>query len=155
MISLLLMAGTGAAPTNKSLEGTWTLVAADVTHADGSRGRDYGESPKGLLVIDAAGRYSLQIYKSERPKFAAGEKAKGTPVEFQSAVMGMSAHFGRIEVGAQDNTLTFKIETASFPNWEGTDKVCPGFEFKGEEFSYQSPKRPNGDTPISIWRRAK
>jgi Lipocalin-like domain len=43
-----------------SLAGTWTLVAADVLHADGTRGRDYGAAPKGLLLNDAQGHYSLQ-----------------------------------------------------------------------------------------------
>jgi hypothetical protein len=47
-----------------SLAGTWTLVAADVLHADGTRGPDYGAAPKGLLLIDAQGHYSLQIFKA-------------------------------------------------------------------------------------------
>jgi hypothetical protein len=29
--------------------------------------RDYGAAPKGLLLIDAQGHYSLQIFKAERP----------------------------------------------------------------------------------------
>ena len=39
----------------------------------------YGERPEGLLVLDADGRYSLQIFSADRPRFAAGDKAKGTP----------------------------------------------------------------------------
>ena len=31
------------------LAGTWTLVAADKLLPDGSRQKDYGEAPKGLL----------------------------------------------------------------------------------------------------------
>ena len=48
-----------ATVVDPSLVGTWTLVAADVQHPDGSRARDYGAAPKGLLLIDAQGHYSL------------------------------------------------------------------------------------------------
>lgn len=60
-----------------SLVGTWTLVAADAQHPDGSRASDYGVAPKGLLLIDAQGHYSLQIFKAERPQFASGDKGEG------------------------------------------------------------------------------
>ena len=39
-----------AATLDPSMVGTWTLVAADVLHPDGSRARDYGAAPKGMLV---------------------------------------------------------------------------------------------------------
>src|SRR5476649_1786254 len=56
------------------LAGTWTLVAADLIRPDGSRAHDYGAAPTGLMMIDAQGRYSAQIYKAERPRFASGDK---------------------------------------------------------------------------------
>ena len=46
--------------------GTWTLVAADVLHADGTRGRDYGAAPKGLLLNDAQGHYSAEPSRRAR-----------------------------------------------------------------------------------------
>ena len=55
------------------------LVAADVIHRGGSRGHDYGDMPKGLLMIDTQGHYSLQIYDSLRPRYASGDRARGTP----------------------------------------------------------------------------
>ena len=135
-----------------SLAGTWTLVAADVLHADGTRGRDYGAAPKGLLLIDARGHYSLQIFKAERPRFASGDKATGTPAEYQAAVLGSSTHIGTISVEPAAGTLTFKIESASFPNWEGTEQKRT-FELSGDELTYRVPARPDGNIPISVWRR--
>ena len=151
--------GTVAARAQKpkgisALAGVWTLVAADVIHPDGSRGRDYGEHPSGQMIIDPAGDYSVQIYRSERPRFAAGEKQKGTPAEFESAVMGASCHFGKMELDEAASTLIYKIESSSFPNWEGTQQRRR-FELVGDELSYRVPPRANGDVPVSVWRRRR
>jgi hypothetical protein len=136
------------------LAGTWALVAADVLHADGTRARDYGAAPKGLLLIDAQGRYALQIFKAERPRFASGDKLTGTPAEYEAAVLGSSTHFGTISVDPVGGTLTFQIENASFPNWEGAEQKRH-YELNGDELSYRVPTRPDGNTPISVWRRLK
>ena len=141
-----------SSPAVSPLAGTWTLVAADVVHADGTRARDFGAAPKGLLLIDMAGRYSLQIFKSERPRFAAGDKLAGTEAEYKAAILGSSTHYGTVSMDTARHTLTFKIEAASFPNWEGAAQIR-SYELKGDELSYRVPPRPNGDTPISVWRR--
>jgi hypothetical protein len=156
MMSMLSAPGALAAapPTALSLAGTWTLVAADVLHADGTRTRDYGAAPKGLLMIDAQGRYTLQIFKAERPRFVSGEKATGTPAEYEAAVKGCSTHFGTISIDPAAGTLTFHIENASFPNWEGAQQKRH-YELNGDELSYRVPTRPDGNTPISVWRRLK
>jgi hypothetical protein len=150
---LACSAGTPANDTHGgiSLAGTWTLVAADVLHPDGSRSRDYGDAPKGLLLIDHAGHYSLQLYRSDRPRFADPSKARATAPEYQAAVMGSSTHYGTVAV-EPDHHLVFRIEGASFPNWEGQQQ-SRSFELRGDTLSYRVPPRPDGNVPISVWRR--
>lgn len=147
-------AGTGMAGTrsNVSLAGTWTLVAADVLHPDGSRSHDYGDAPKGLLLIDRMGHYSLQIYRADRSRFANPDKAKASAQEYRAAVMGASTHFGTLTVEPDRHQLIFHIEGASFPNWERQQQTR-AFELHGDTLSYRVPARPNGDVPVSIWRR--
>lgn len=145
-------ASAGAARDASSLAGTWTLVAAEVQHPDGSRAPDYGAKPKGLLLIDGQGHYSLQIFKAERPAFHAGDKAKGTPDEYKAAVMGSSTHYGTLRIEADRSVLVFHIEGASFPNWEGQEQRRQ-YELKDGVLSYRVKARPNGDVPISVWRR--
>ncbi|NUU02722.1 lipocalin-like domain-containing protein [Herbaspirillum robiniae] len=140
-----------AAAFDPALTGTWTLVAADVQHPDGSRGRDYGAAPKGLLLIDARGRYSLQIFKAERPRFASPDKGAATADEYKAAVMGSSTHFGTISVDTAAGTLVFHIQNASFPNWEG-EQQKRNYTLQGGELSYRVTPRPNGDVPISVWK---
>jgi Lipocalin-like domain len=154
VISSLATATLWADPAISPLAGTWTLVAAEVLRSDGTRTHDYGAAPKGLLLIDGEGHYSLQIFKAERPRFATGDKLAGTEAEYKAAVLGSSTHFGTISVDAAAGTLMFKIDAASFPNWEGTVQTRR-YELKGDELSYRVPPRPDGDTPVSIWRRLK
>lgn len=143
------MAGTAG---DVSLAGTWTLVAADVLHPDGSRSHDYGEAPKGLLLIDRMGHYSLQLYRADRPRFANPSKAKATAQEYRAAVMGSSTHYGTIAVEPGKHQLVFHIEGASFPNWEGQEQRR-AYELKGNTLSYRVPPRPDGNVPVSVWRR--
>lgn len=135
-----------------SLAGTWTLVAADVLHPDGSRSHDYGEAPKGLLLIDRAGHYSLQLYRTDRARFANASKAKASAQEYRAAVMGASTHYGTVAVDPGRHQLVFHIQGASFPNWEGQEQRR-AFELHGDTLSYRVPPRPDGNVPVSVWRR--
>lgn len=134
------------------LAGTWTLVAADVIRPDGTRARDYGESPQGLLMIDGQGRYSAQIYQSERPRFASGRKDGGSAAEYRQAILGCSTHFGTIEVDAAGRIITVRVQRSSYPNQDDTEQKRE-FQLQGDELSYRVPPRPDGGIPISIWRR--
>ncbi len=150
VLANLIPAVQASNPSVSALAGIWTLVAADVEHPDGRRLRDYGAAPTGRLMIGTDGRYSLQIFKSERAAFSTNDKNAGTDTEFKSAVLGSSTHFGTIAMDG--STLTFRIEGASFPNWEGTIQRR-SFELKGDELSYRVPARADGGIPVSVWRR--
>lgn len=144
----------GGAPARFPLAGTWALEAADVVHPDGTQSSDYGAAPKGLLMIDRRGHYALQIFRAERAHFAVGDKAHGSPAEYQSAVMGSSTHYGTIELDASKRLLVFHIDGASFPNWEGQQQRR-SYALHGDVLSYRVPPRPNGDVPLSVWRRIR
>jgi hypothetical protein len=135
-----------------SLTGSWTLVAADVIHPDGTRGHDYGDAPKGLLIVDAKGRYSLQIYDSRRSHYASGDRDRGTPDEYKANALGISTHFGMLHVDG--DTMTLDVDSASFPNQDGKQQKRM-FKLDGDELSYRVQARPNGDVPVSVWRRLK
>ncbi|WP_029914032.1 lipocalin-like domain-containing protein [Caulobacter sp. UNC358MFTsu5.1] len=149
------LTGTAATAAEPALTGTWTLAAADRLKPDGTRARDYGQHPKGRLIIDAQGRYSLQIFDGDRPRIASGDKATATPVELTGAVMGSSTHYGTVAVDKAANVLVFRIEGASFANWEGTEQRRK-YALTTDTLSYQVPTpRPDGSIPISEWRRER
>jgi len=154
-MTLTMLAGMAArdVPAQESpLRGTWALVAADKILPGGEVARDYGENPKGRLVVDAAGRYSLQIFKSERLRFGTDDKAKGSADEYKSAAMGSSTHYGTVAIDDANGLLVFSIEGSSFPNWEGTVQKRQ-YELDGGRLTYRVPPRADGSIPVSIWRR--
>jgi len=139
-----------------SMQGTWVMQAAYEVTADGKRTTNYGEHPAGLLIVDAQGRYSLQIFRPDRPKFASGVKAQGTPEEMRAAVLGSSTHTGRITMDPVRRRITFDIETSSFPNWEGTRQVRE-YTFDDGVLTYAVPASASGNGTVawSVWRRAQ
>jgi Lipocalin-like domain len=137
------------------MQGTWTLAAAYEIQADGTRTTNYGEHPQGLLMVDANGRYSLQIFRPDRRKFASGVKVKGSPDEYRDAVVGSSTHTGRVRVDTAKHQLIFDIETASYPNWESTQQIRD-YKFKNDTLTYSVPASASGNGTIaySVWKRA-
>lgn len=139
------------------LAGTWMLKAVEVILPDGTHATDtaYGKNAKGILLIDADGRYSLQIFRPDRPKFASGDKRRGTPEEYASALLGMSTHIGHIEMDTVNKTLQFNIDYAAYPNWDNTAQIRK-FKLTGDELYYEVPsKAAAGTIPVSIWKRIK
>jgi hypothetical protein len=151
----LIAASAARAQDLKSLQGVWVMDSAYEIHPDGSRTTNYGEHPKGLFTVDAAGRYNMQIFKVDRPAFASGDKARGTPDEYRAAVIGSSTHFGKVNIDPAKHQLSFSVEAASFPNWEGKTQLRD-YTFKDGLLSYAVPASASSSGVIaySIWRRA-
>lgn len=156
-VAALWACGSGAAWAEDltSLEGVWVLDSAYEVQADGGRTTNYGEHPKGLLNVDATGRYSMQIYRIGRPVFASGDKARGAPEEYRAAMLGISTHIGRVSVDPAGRRLVFDVEAASFPNWEGRRQVRD-FSYAAGVLTYAVPASASGSgaTAYSVWRRA-
>jgi hypothetical protein len=147
--------GAAFGQQDNPLVGTWTIVSIDDVRPDGSKRAIFGSSLEGVLIFDAGGRYSLQLCESDRPKFAANDRTKGTPEENQAAVKGCNPHWGRYSVSLGDKTISFKIDHALFKNWEGTEQKR-SFTLVGDELTYSIPNpSENGVNPVVVWKRAK
>ena len=153
----LIAIRTVAAASSPNLVGSWVLVECDNISPDGTRVHLYGDDPQGLLILQQDGRYAMHIVRPDRPKFAAGDKAKGTPEEYRAAALGYNAHYGRYKFDPDAHTVEFVIERANFPNWEGRPSRPNPAELKGDTLSYRvSAPTTGGPGVVSevIWRRA-
>jgi hypothetical protein len=145
-----------AQTSTSAFEGSWTLAVVDNILPDGTRIHLYGDNPQGILVFDKGGRYTLQIMSSDRVKFASGDKAKGTEQEYKTAMTGINTHFGKYTVDEASQTITFNIEHASYPNWEGVVQKRP-YSISATEFKYAVPAPTTGAnagaTGEVVWKK--
>lgn len=147
----LTLPATGTlAQTARDLVGHWTLVSS-FAQQGGNRVDTYGPNPSGRLTFDAQGRYAL-IYVTQIPNFVSNNRATGTAEENRAVVQGSVAHYGSYSVDEASKMLVLRIETSTFPNWNGTEQRRP-FTISGNELTYTSPG-PLGPTTITL-RRAQ
>lgn len=150
-LMIVLLSRAASAQTNP-LAGSWQLIAADKLLPDGSRVADYGTAPHGIAVFTKAGNYVVEVFGTIRTKFASGLISRGTPEEYRDAALSHSCHFGSYNLDSSKNTISFRIDRASFPNWDGTTQVR-SFTIKGDTLSWQVPARADGTIPISVFKR--
>lgn len=134
------------------LVGTWVYVANDIVRPDGTRVPQFGPQPQGLAMFDSAGHYVLLTARSGQPKFASNNRMTGSPEENQSVVQGSIAHFGTYSVNEADKTITFRIELATFPNWNGSEQTRP-FVLTGDQLKWTTAASSGGTAEV-VLRRA-
>jgi len=157
------MSGSTVAQQQKALKdqivGTWSLLIVDNFREDGTRVPAYGPNPKGMVMFGPDDRYSLQIMRDVRPKFASNNREKGTADEMMAAVHGMISHFGRYTIDETGKTLNLRIEGSSFPNWDGTTQKRLITALVGDDLTWTNPTpstAAGGNVRSElVWRRAK
>jgi hypothetical protein len=141
------------AETAKDFVGTWTLVSS-ITEQGGNKSDTFGPNAKGVLMYDANGRYVIIFIGANLPKFGSNIRATGTADENKAVVGGSLAHFGTYVVNEGDKSFTFRVESATFPNWDNTDQKR-SFVITGDELKYTTPAGSAGGTVALTWKRAK
>ena len=119
----IALAGGQAAAQQKSLRdqivGTWNFGVAEVIAPDGKKSFPFGETPKGVLIFTADGHFAQIHVASDVPKIASGNRLTGTPEEYAAIMRRSISVFGDYSVNEEKKTVTFKIVSASYPNWQG------------------------------------
>ena len=119
----IALAGGQAAAQQKSLRDqivrTWNFGVAEVIAPDGKKSFPFGETPKGVLIFTADGHFAQIHVASDVPKIASGNRLTGTPEEYAAIMRRSISVFGDYSVNEEKKTVTFKIVSASYPNWQG------------------------------------
>ena len=137
LIIVLALPAPGAAET---LQGRWTLIAAEDLRADGSVARyPWGTHPVGSIVVENGWCY-LQIMSSDVPSLATdrpvGDQMKAT------LLSSYIAYTGPCTVSDGEGTVTLKVEAAWRPDYVGTEQK--------RFFRFENGKLLFGPAPNSI-----
>jgi hypothetical protein len=150
----MLVWSTASAQSANEVVGTWTLVSS-VTEKDGTRTDQFGSGAKGMMTLDADGHFMLTIIGPDLPKFVSNNRATGTSEEAMAVVSKSIAMIGTYSVNSSDKTLTFKVDSATFPNWNATDQKRLLVSGNTNELKYITPTASSGGVATVTWKRAK
>jgi hypothetical protein len=166
-LALTTMALSGAAlsagdamaqqrPLKDQLVGIWTAVSAETTAPNGAKQQFYGAPAKGILILDAGGRYAQVLARPGRPKLKSISRfsLEATPEELKAAVTGTVASFGTWSVNEADKTLSRRPEASLIPNDEGFEGKY-SVSLAGEELKTTTLNSQAGDKTEVVYRRAK
>jgi lipocalin-like protein len=160
VLALIIAAPVLSCPTiapaqsAKTLAGAYSGVSFMTTDAAGKTAPTFGDNPRAMMVLTPEGRYSIIVMRASLPKFASNSRVKGTPEENKAVVDGSLAHFGRYTIDEKDKSITFHVESSTYPNWDGAPQKRP-FTVKGDEFSYKVPAASGGGSAVVTWKRMK
>ncbi len=155
-LALTSCAMTQQTPTLRNqLVGTWDFVVAEVKAPDGKISYPFGKAPKGVLIFTSDGRFA-QIHVGDVPRIASNNRLSGTPEEYAAIMRGSLSVFGTYTVDEEKKTVTYKIVSASFPNWEGEAQTRTIDRLTADEFVNTNPNVAGGRGSASnFYRRAK
>jgi hypothetical protein len=156
LLAFAVLAGNAAAQQKtlkEQLVGAWTLVSTDVTAKDGTKQQNFGANPKGILILDASGRYAVVLGRPDRPKFKANDNIRlDTPAaELGEAARAFTAYFGTWSVNEADKTLIRQREGALIPNEEGRE-IKSSVSLAGDELKL-SGTSPTGARLETVYKR--
>ena len=140
-------------PLKEQLIGAWAYVSSTATLPDGSP--LWGTSPSGLMIFAEDGRFSWQIFRSDRPKLASKDRMQGTADENAAILQGSLAYFGTYSVDEADKTIITVVEGSTFPNSEGETLKRIITRLTDDMLVYENPSTTRGERIEAIWKRVR
>jgi hypothetical protein len=160
LLALALSAGAAAAQAAGGLKdqivGAWNFVVAEVTAPEGKKSFPFGETPKGILIFTADGRFAQIHVAGDVPKIASNNRLTGTPEEYAEIMRRSLSVFGTYTVDETNKTVTYNVVSASFPNWEGAAQTRTIDKLTSDEFVNTNRNVAGGRGSASnFYRRVK
>lgn len=126
--------------------GTWLLMSQRTHFPDGRIEPSRGDTPRGMLVYDAAGNMSVQLMRTDQD---AGRFHDLRDVE--TALDGYLGYFGRYTVDAAGGVVTHHVMGASYPDYIGAT-LKRLFALEGDMLTLRAAAE-DGSSRVLVWRR--
>jgi hypothetical protein len=155
----LALVPSSAGAQQKSLKdqlvGIWTLASIYDSAPDGTKKQLYA-NPKGILILDAGGRYALVQGEPNRPKIK-GNRNGATAEELAAATRTFAANFGTWSVDEPNKSFIWRYEIALIPNNDGIE-FRSAIGLAGDELTLTENRATGGRSDsdfVRVYRRAK
>jgi hypothetical protein len=122
MIVLIASVSVGQ-QADSPLIGTWQFISQEARDDRGQVSYPYGSNPGGRLTYDAAGNMSVLLFDPALPKFASGDRLRGTTEEIKAAFEGSAAYYGTYTIDRSGGSVTHHVLGSTFPNYIGTNQL--------------------------------
>ena len=142
-------------PDNSAFAGAWRLIRFEFRKDNGEIIHPFGETARGSIIYTESGRYSAQLMRVDRPRFAKPDQMQGTVAEIEAGFKGCISYFGSYELDLENNIIIHQVEGALFPNMERTKQVR-SFELSGNRMTLTTPPfKLDGEQAIGIliWKK--
>ena len=138
-----------------SIIGAWKLISLEIQKENGEVTYPFGKNAQGSIIYTDSGRFSAQVMRPDRPKFASGDQMKGTAEEIKVNYEGYISYYGPYEFDTENNFIIHHVEGSLFPNWEGHGQKR-FFELSGNRLKLSTPPTLWGgeeSVAMLIWER--
>src|SRR5258705_13370434 len=155
-LGLCTSGATAQSTLKQQLVGTWDFVVAEITAPDGKKSYPFGEVPKGVLIFTPDGRFAQIHVAADAPKIASNNRLTGTAEEYAAIMRRSLSVFGTYAEDEDKKTVTYRIVSSSYPNWEGEAQTRTIDRLTADEFVNSNPNVAGGrGTASNLYRRAK
>ena len=139
---------------SQKITGTWSLVSAVNTMPDGQKVDVFGSKPNGNVIFSPDGHFTVFFMRDGLPKFASGNRQKGTPEENQAIVQGSLAYSGTYSADAKDKVLVMNVDASTFPAWIGEVQKRK-YTIEGDKLQWVGIVGTGGGNLLVTLKRAK
>lgn len=138
-----------------SVIGVWKLLRFEFQAEDGRIMYPFGKEARGSFIYTKSNRFSVQLMRVDRPRFAISDQMRGTPEETEASYRGSISYFGTYKVDEENGVIIHQVEASLFPNMEGTEQIRY-FELKENLLQLRTPTfKVAGEVTFGIllWER--
>jgi hypothetical protein len=101
--------------------GSWNLISAYMdTH--GNRLDILGSHPSGMVIFTEDLHFIVVLNNPDIPKFVSGDRLKGTPEEYKTAVANSLGVYGTYTIDETGDFLEQHVLGSTFQNMNGTSR---------------------------------
>ena len=101
--------------------GTWNLISAYMNN-HGTRIDILGQHPGGMVIFTEDLHFIVVLNNPDIPKFVSGDRLKGTPEEYKTAVTNSLGVYGTYTIDEHGDFLEQHVLGSTFQNMNGSSR---------------------------------